>query len=98
MRLVLSRVILNDWETLSRLLSDHDWGMDGELLLAEPWPGHMCRKCPGPDFGVDWKWKRESRGQSPSIPLAHAFGRSYKSGKRKINGNYWNFFGNYILD
>ncbi|MXZ50657.1 MAG: transposase [Rhodobacteraceae bacterium] len=36
MRLIFYRVILNDWETLYRLLSDNDWAMDGELLLAEP--------------------------------------------------------------
>ncbi|MCY4101375.1 MAG: hypothetical protein OXF46_10720 [Rhodobacteraceae bacterium] len=36
MRLIFSRVTLNGWETLYCLLSDHDWGMNGELLLAEP--------------------------------------------------------------
>ncbi|MCY4185569.1 MAG: hypothetical protein OXC82_05140 [Rhodobacteraceae bacterium] len=40
-------------------------GMEGRMLLAEPWPDSMCRKCPGPDFGVTWKSEKGNRWARP---------------------------------
>jgi len=88
MRLILARVILNDWEIPCRLPAGNDQAMDGEIPLAEPEPDSMYRKCPGPDFGVTWKSEKGIRGQGPSISLSYPFCRSCKSGVKKINGNY----------
>ncbi len=87
MRLIFSRVILNDWETFSRLLSDNDWAMDGELLLAEPEPEDMSRKCSwSNNFNVNWKSIKEAGGKGPSMPLAYPLGRTYHQKKEKLAG------------
>ncbi len=79
------------WEEMrlifSRLLSDNDWAMDGELLLAEPSPEDMSRKGSwSNNFNVNWKSIKEAGGKGPSMPLAYPLGRTYHQKKEKLAG------------
>ena len=87
MRLVLSRVIPNDWETPYRLPSDNGRAWREGCSLPNPGRTPCAGSARDRILASPGNRKRETGGQGPSISLAHPFCRSCKSGMKKINGN-----------